>query len=78
VIPGEHPSAVLSYGRPDWPVYTLVKQLLRGTRMRVPFRFRRSPCGCESCLARIWEQCASEPTKHLAVDVAGIVLKCRP
>lgn len=76
MIPGEHPPEALRYGPPDWPVLTVVKQLLPGTRLRMPFRFRRTPCGCEACTAEIWERFASEQVKQLAVDVASIVMRC--
>lgn len=78
MIPGEHLPVALSYGPPDWPVYTLVKQVTPGCRMRVPFKFRQTPASSESCLAAIWERCASERTKRIALDMAAAMLGRRP
>lgn len=76
MVPGEHPPEACAYGPPSWPIYTVVKQIMPGTRVRVPFRMRRTPCGCEECLAAIWEQCVSAQTKQLAIEVASIVMRC--
>lgn len=74
MIPGEHPPEVLAFGPQDWPVFTLVKQISPGCRMRVPFKFRQTPASSESCLAAIWEQYASVRTKQIALDMAAAML----
>jgi hypothetical protein len=74
MMPNEFPGTVPD-GPLAWPVFVIVKQITPGTRMRSAFRGTRTPCGCESCTADLWERFASEQTKRIAHDIATIMLR---
>lgn len=75
VVPGE-------FGSGSFPVgaqrLALVKQMLPGSRMRLPFWAVRRPCSCDTCLSEIWDAHVPEQIKRSCIDMAASLMAARP
>lgn len=75
-VPGEFPFELVNRG-PQLQLFVLVKQAAVGARVKTLVWGRRSPCGCETCAADLWERATSDQIKSIALDVSAAVLGAR-
>src|SRR4051794_40157771 len=69
MVADEYPPEALFRTPLGWPTYTVVKQVLPGTRLRSAVALSRSPCTCERCAADLWDRDCAE-FHPMALDIA--------